>query len=429
MLDYIKIIADKINAGTPVIFYTVGGDTFSCIKELKHRFAILPSAVCDADPKKHGRTYKGLEGLVVMSIETALQERTDAEIFIPSMDYIFDIIGYLTENHIVPPEKIINYEPVEKRRSCSFLEKSIFYDRDGSLIYCCNVPGLPRIPKNCTNQFFTFRKGLTETLKNNADTETTYAKCKGCQSCSYIKENYYPVDQKSWWLNYFAANGCNYRCEYCTVSHMEDKDRDNLLDLDVLLKTFKDNGMLSERYGIIYSTSGEPTLHPKKTKFYNAFDGFAFVVNTNGSIFDEELFDLANRAKVRLVVSIDAGTRETYAKIKRVDSFEKAKLNLTQYAKANIGLIALKYLLMPGVNDNADDINGFVDFCVDTECTYVVISFDYYSESKLDEKTMGAIQLLMRKLDELDILVVPYTAYESPEYSAKIRALLLEGNV
>ena len=60
MRDYIIEVANALQNGSNVIFYTVGSGTFEYIRELKKRFGLLPSAICDADIKKQGRTYKGL---------------------------------------------------------------------------------------------------------------------------------------------------------------------------------------------------------------------------------------------------------------------------------------------------------------------------------------------------------------------------------
>ena len=54
MIDYIEQIARLLKEGNEVIFYTVGSGTFINIRELKNRFGLLPTAVCDKDKKKQG---------------------------------------------------------------------------------------------------------------------------------------------------------------------------------------------------------------------------------------------------------------------------------------------------------------------------------------------------------------------------------------
>ena len=95
MTDYVKILAEYLLKGTPVVLYTVGSDTFSVIRSLKYRFGILPTAVCDGDVKKHGRKYLGLSGVPVLSPDEAIDNYPDAQFFISSIDHRFQIIGEL----------------------------------------------------------------------------------------------------------------------------------------------------------------------------------------------------------------------------------------------------------------------------------------------------------------------------------------------
>ena len=136
MKDYIEEVGDVLQNGGDVIFYTVGSGTFENIRELKQKFNLLPTAVCDGDIGKQGRTYKGLEGLLVISPQAALRDYPNGRFFITSLDYRFEIIGYLTVQCGIEPERIINYVPVEKVKTCSFLQKALIYDRTGDMRFC-----------------------------------------------------------------------------------------------------------------------------------------------------------------------------------------------------------------------------------------------------------------------------------------------------
>lgn len=97
MTDYIAQVAELLRNGKDVIFYTVGTDTFLCIRELKARFGLLPTAVCDGDPQKQGRSWRGLEGLPVCSPDKAIAQYPETRWYIPTLNYRYQIIGYLTE--------------------------------------------------------------------------------------------------------------------------------------------------------------------------------------------------------------------------------------------------------------------------------------------------------------------------------------------
>ena len=90
-------------------------------------------------------------------------------------------------------------------------------------------------------------------------------------------------------------------------------------------------------------------------------------------------------------VSIDAGTRETFHKIKGVDGFERVCENLQEYHKA--GCVTLKYIFLPGINDKKEDIDGFVDLCIELKCKIVVIEQNIYDD--VNDYTIEQIERLL----------------------------------
>ena len=420
MIDYIERIANKLTHDVDVIFYTVGSCTMGCVRELEHRFGLRPSAVCDGDIEKQGRTFKGLCGISVISPDEAISRFPNAEWFIPSLDYRFQIMGDLTEERGVSPERIINYTPVSKVRSCLFLQKALIYDANGIMRFCWRKP-CPQIEADdCldTEALLTLRNNLIGLMRTNKPLDNT-----ACSNCPQIYEAYYPKEPMSWSVNFFGASVCNYNCIYCSVSHNATGSNTGKHTLGEVIDAFKNGGLLSREYSVILSTAGEPLIHPRRKDFYDAFDGFELVVNTNGSIYDEVLFELMEKKRVLLLVSIDAGTRETYAQVKGVDTYEKVKENLKKYSRAPIGMVALKYLFVPGMNDDPINVDGFVDFFVKTNATFAVISIDYHSVNKISEHTRDMISRLKSALSERDILCVPYTAWETAEYVDTMRDL------
>ncbi|WP_164706835.1 hypothetical protein [Intestinibacillus sp. Marseille-P6563] len=105
MTDYISHIAALLEQETPVIFYTVGSVTFGYIRELKNRFGKKPTAVCDGDLRKQGKTFRGLDDIQVISPQEAIERFPNGQFFICSLDYRYQIIGYLTESCGMAPER------------------------------------------------------------------------------------------------------------------------------------------------------------------------------------------------------------------------------------------------------------------------------------------------------------------------------------
>ncbi len=426
MQDYVAEIADLLRAGQKVIIYTVGSATFEYIRELKARFKLTPTAICDGDPKKQGRTYKGLDGLIVLAPQEALNCFPEGKIFISSLDYKYQIIGYLTEDCGVKPQRIINYCSVKKIRSCSFLQKALIYSMNGAMRFCWRKP-CPAIDSQQeglnAHKWLNLRNSLIEAIKEGR------AGHPACAGCPQISENYYPSSPLSWSINYFCQSVCNYKCSYCAVAHVPPPDYDvGRHSLGQVLAAVKGANMLSPSYSVILSTAGEPLLHPQRKAFYAAFDGAEFIINTNGSLFDPDLLALMNKKRVLLLCSVDAGTPETYNCIKglkRPDALSKVRNNLACYAQATIGLTALKYIFIPQLNDNKKDIDGFIELVDSVNAFFVVVALDYFSAGNINGQTKDMIQYLSQSLRQKDILCVPYTAGESCGYSKTLRELMV----
>lgn len=424
MKDYICEMAEKLRNNEAVIFYTVGSVTFEQIKEMKHRYGILPTAVCDGDKRKQGKTYKGLEGLFVISPEDAMKKYPDGNFFVTSLDYKYEIFGYLVEKCGISTDRIINYVPVKKVKSCFFLQKALIYDRTGELCFCWRNPA-PRVPekeKIEVGQLKKLRNALIESIQKGEPPAH-----EACVDCPQIMEAYYPIEPRAWSLNYFCQSVCNYKCSYCTVAHSPKLEHDmGRHTLGELISEFVKEDLLSEEYNVILSTAGEPALHPKRKEFYESFQGTELVYNTNASLYDQDLADMMQKKNVLVISSVDAGTSETYAKIKGVAAFDKIKKNLSAYSKMPQGIVALKYIFLPGVNDTIENVDGFVQLCVDVGATFAIIALDVYGLDKITEQTKKMVHRMRKSLADKDILCVPYTAWETVEYKSVITKLMEE---
>lgn len=426
MRDHIKKTAELLKKGEAVIFYTVGSDTFLFLKELKNRFGLRPTAICDGDPRKQGRAWNGLEGLEVLSPKSAMEKYPSAHWLIPSLNYRYQIMGYLTRECGIAPERIVNYEPIRKFRSCVHLAQSFFYNRTGELTFCCS--GIcPRVSA-CEDPDAASWEALRDELRKTLE-EDRVPKESLCYNCSLIKEDYYPVEPKAVYLNYFCNSVCNYRCSYCTVSHAGPLEKEvGRNTVDQIIRALRERDLLSENYYLDFVTAGEPTIYPGRKKVYREFDGERIALVTNGFVFDEDFFALTSRKKALIITSIDAGTRETYQKLKGVDGFDRVRENMKRYTEGPMCVIEAKYIFVPGVNDTPEDVDGFVAFCVETKSTFVVIAVDFFSIDELSERTESMMRRMVEGLWGAGILCIPFTANLRLEYVDTMRRLMDPGS-
>ena len=83
-------------------------------------------------------------------------------------------------------------------------------------------------------------------------------------------------------------------------------------------------------------------------------------IATNGIKYLPAIERICSKTFVDVNISIDAGTRETYKKIKTVDKFDELVENLKKYVQLPI-LLRLKYILVRGVNDTKEEIECYIN--------------------------------------------------------------------
>jgi molybdenum cofactor biosynthesis enzyme MoaA len=90
------------------------------------------------------------------------------------------------------------------------------------------------------------------------------------------------------------------------------------------------------------------------------------VLLSNLSLYKDKLAILMDNGRVsKLTTSLDAGTRETFKTVKRVDAFDKVVDNFKKYPVDKTKFL-VKYIFLKNVNDNEADVNGYYDIVKET---------------------------------------------------------------
>ena len=129
-------------------------------------------------------------------------------------------------------------------------------------------------------------------------------------------------------------NTCNLRCTWCNseyiLNHNDKKiEDDTLLEIVSFLSEWKVHPFTEKGVETIcIAGGGEPTLHPNLSNFIQkCYDvGIQTGIVTNGTNIDKHLNSLLNCTWVG--ISIDAGTPETFKKLKGKDLFDKIIQNV-----------------------------------------------------------------------------------------------------
>lgn len=113
---------------------------------------------------------------------------------------------------------------------------------------------------------------------------------------------------------------CNLKCEWCNSQAYRSS---NTLELESMKKLIDDIAAWGIR-SVCYAGGGEPTLHPDFAEIirYTRGRGLAVGISTNGTNLTDEVIDAIAECAAFCGVSIDAGSGETWARLKGVELWD-----------------------------------------------------------------------------------------------------------
>lgn len=199
--------------------------------------------------------------------------------------------------------------------------------------------------------------------------QTGNSYCRGCKFfVKQIVPEYIPKESlKFITINHFTK--CNSNCIYCGIGH---KTEDIKFHLKPILEQLIKQKMINK--DVLFNWGGgEPTLCSEFEEIANLLrkNNFRQAVNSSGIIFSPVIFEGMKDGSMSVQISPDAGTYETYFKIKRQNNFYKVWENIGKYAKAP-NMLFVKYIFF-SVSANEFDVRNFIKRCVKVGVQNIVI--------------------------------------------------------
>ena len=176
---------------------------------------------------------------------------------------------------------------------------------------------------------------------------------------------------------------CNSKCIYC-VERINNTVFDKRTHAEYYEKLFdivewaQKNNMIAAN-ATWQVSSGEITIHPYKDRIYDLIKDSTATFLTNGFIYDEKIgANLAANQHSGIFMSIDCGTPQTWNKIKGVNNFDTVMDNLSKYLaiSARPGQIILKYIILPGINDDTEEYRSVIKIMNDLKVRHMTIACD-----------------------------------------------------
>ena len=247
-------------------------------------------------------------------------------------------------------------------------------------------------------------------------------RCKGC----------FNLVHRGWdedkYINYIHFNHwthCNCDCTYCYTSW----DKANFQKK----KHYKVMPMLKELFKKkLFRPDGEVTFAGGEPTILDEFEDIIKIllknnvpritVHSSGIKYSKAIEKGIKEGKVNVCLSADAGSRDTYMAVKRVDKFDKLWENVEKYANAQPKdkkhLVETKLILIPDVNTNRGEIEKW--FSLNLACGVKTIVVDIENEyckelrSRNEEKPKYLVDLcnyIIKRAKELDFTLVDYNNF------------------
>ena len=327
-------------------------------------------------------------------------------------------------------------------RSCNLIQCNALNfingeNREPRISLCCEpIADAPQVkfeetPEETLRSFVSKCRMIDQeckSIKNDARRRAT----KGCAKCSQFQSGPYRNDGLVHYVNFSMYPApCQCRCVYCGV-HLEDQSTDTesaikLYDhiFSFLELAFK-RGLIADNV-VWQVSSGEIAIHPHHDRLMELLKGRATTFYTNCIKFDEDIAkNLHDNPNSAINLSIDAGTRETWHKVKGLDNFDKITENLSKYFTQTTrpGQITLKYIVLPGINDTYEDYISVVEIMKVLKVKHLTIARDV--SKKYDINGQDAINLMGAAAYLLAILSKNNMSADMFTYAPEERKIVIE---
>ena len=253
----------------------------------------------------------------------------------------------------------------------------------------------------------------------------------GCKKCAVYQQKNWQNSNLIGYVNLSMYPApCNAKCIYCNAHKsdyseyfVKDTVKNAYESMFDAIDYMVDNDMVRPE-ALWQISSGEIAIHPYKDRILSVCRGKRCMFLTNCFIYDEQIGNnLSLNPKSSVNLSIDAGTSETWHQIKGVDNFYGVVENLHKYHKQCLEdrQITLKYIILPGINDNNRDYMGVIDIMKSMGIKNLTIGRDSRTKYKItqDERKelIASAATLCMRLQENDIAfeINAYTADEQKQ--------------
>ena len=311
---------------------------------------------------------------------------------------------------------------------CHTLQNTIDFspDRTTFCSSCTTSLGAPIIYREDLSSFSSgvYFKSLERIMELN---QTEKAPCKGC---AHLKKQFVPLFKSKNFISGFTINNflrCNSKCIYCGL---DSQSPDYFYSILPVIKQMHEEKILSPNCQFIWG-GGEPTIYKEFEDVVNYLRNSEYyqTINSSGLKFSPAIFNGLSKKVLNLQISVDSGTKDTYAKVKGQDGFERVWENIKRYCEFPEH-VRIKYIIF-APNNSEEEVRAFIDQCIRSNVKFIEISLEGHQISgvvgerpwgKVTERDIEA-HILMKNLAQQNNINVSISEIWSwdPEIAQKLK--------
>lgn len=217
-----------------------------------------------------------------------------------------------------------------------------------------------------------------------------------CEGCYNLKKSIWKSSKVLSHVVFNLNYKCNSDCIYC-YTHKNKQIYNAFRDVpvfDFVKYAVKKKIILPDCD--LHLGGGEPLLNQEFELILNFLldnDFNNISIYSSGIKYSSSVEKAVEKGACKLYISPDSGSQETYKKIKGVDKYDECWDNIKSYCEhQNIEKnksVCLKYIIIPEINDNKDDIDSFLKKVCDVNAKVVVMDIErnwYKQNSEKDDE-------------------------------------------
>jgi len=213
-----------------------------------------------------------------------------------------------------------------------------------------------------------------------------------CEGCGWLENKAWePQEYPFNHLTIAHFTQCNLRCTYCYVTQGGFHEQPATpYDIYPILEFMINQRLLSPKAHVFWG-GGEPTLFRDFERSFRLLMDYGAEqsVSTNATVVSTALKDGLLKKRINLVCSVDAGTAETYRKIKNRDYFDRVWRHLGEYVTTG-GRVDAKIIVM---QENHHEIGPFLEMAARTGVRNIVYDVNFHVQEHGDDIVDAIAQL------------------------------------